>query len=97
VNVEFVPQARDEFLNAISRYEDAHPGLGERFKHEIEKSVFWIADHAELYPVRAKGYRRFNLRTFPYNLPFIVRKDTLWVLAVAHSARKPEYWIARRP
>ena len=96
MNVEFVPEARDEFLNAISHYEDARSGLGDRFKHEIEKSVHWIGDHPELYPVRPGGYRRFNLRIFPYHLSFIVRGETLWVLAVAHSARKPEYWIERK-
>lgn len=86
MKVEFVPEARDEFLNAISHYEDAHSGLGERFKYEIEKSIFWIADHAELYPVRPRRYRRFNLRTFPYYLPFIVRKDTLWGFLPSHTA-----------
>jgi len=40
--------------------------------------------------------RLINLRAFPYYIPFIIRGSTLWVLAVAHSARKPEYWINRK-
>lgn len=72
MNVEFVPLARDEFLSVISHYEECHPGLGEQFKREVENGILWISGNAELYPVRAKGYRRFNLKTFPYNLPFVV-------------------------
>jgi hypothetical protein len=33
---------------------------------------------------------------FPCYIPFIIRGSTLWVLSVAHGARKPEYWINRK-
>ena len=29
-------------------------------------------------------------------LPFIVRGETLWILAAAHASRMPEYWIERQ-
>jgi hypothetical protein len=35
------------------------------------------------------------MRVFPYFLPFHLKKDTVWVVAVAHAKRKPEYWISR--
>jgi len=96
MNVVFVPEAKDEFLDAIAYYEEARCGLGERFKGEADRSILWIADHHELYRIRPEGYRRINLRAFPYNIPFITRSSTLWILAVAHSSRKPEYWISRQ-
>jgi len=37
-----------------------------------------------------------NLRVFPYYVSYITRGDRLWVLAVAHGARRPEYWIERK-
>jgi hypothetical protein len=37
-----------------------------------------------------------NLRVFPYYIPYIIRGEMLWVLAVAHGSRKPEYWIGRK-
>ncbi|HLR06350.1 MAG TPA: hypothetical protein VK117_11080 [Pyrinomonadaceae bacterium] len=36
------------------------------------------------------GYRRINLRVFPYYIPSVVRETKLWVIAVAPSRRKPE-------
>lgn len=96
MNVVFVPEAREEFLDSVSRYEEARSGLGERFKEEADRCILWIAEHPELYRMRQAGYRRINLRVFPYYIPFITRGTTLWILAVAHGARKPEYWIRRR-
>lgn len=94
--VRFVEEAQREFLDAISYYEETRAGFGRRFKDEVDRSVLWIADHSELYRPRPGGYRRINLRVFPYYVPYIVREQTLWVLAVAHGSRRPLYWISRR-
>jgi len=94
--IRFVEEAQREFLEAISDYEEARAGLGQRFKDEVDRCVLWIADHPELYRLRPGGYRRINLRVFPYYIPYIVRGEILWILAVAHGSRKPLYWISRR-
>jgi len=96
VIVRFVEEAQCEFLDVISFYEEARSGLGRRFKDQVDRSVFRIAGHPELYRLRPGGYHRINLRVFPYYLPYIVRAQTLWVLAVAHGSRKPCYWMSRR-
>lgn len=96
MTIQFVEEARDEFLDAISHYEEVRADLGRRFKEEVDRSILWVADHPELYRLRPSGYRRVNLRIFPYYIPFAIRGETLWVLAIAHSARKPRYWISRR-
>lgn len=94
--IRFVEEAQREFLDAISDYEEARAGLGQRFKDTVDRCILWIADHLELYRLRPGGYRRINFRVFPYYIPYIVRGETLWVLAVAHGSRKPLYWISRR-
>ncbi len=96
MTIRFVDEVQREFLDAISEYEEARGGLGERFKDEVDRCVLWIADHPELYPLRPGSYRRINLRVFPYYIPYIVREQTLWILAIAHASRRPLYWISRR-
>lgn len=96
MTIRFVEEAQHELLDAIAEYEDACGGLGQRFKDAVDRSVRWIADHPELYRLRPGSYRRINLRMFPYYVPYIVRDETLWVLAIAHGNRKPLYWISRR-
>lgn len=96
MKILFVEEAETEFLEGISYYEDVRPGFGRRFKDEVESAVRLIARSPEIFRERNGGYRRVNLRVFPYFIPFIVRGDTLWVLSVAHGSRQPLYWIARR-
>jgi plasmid stabilization system protein ParE len=96
MKISFVDEAQLELLDAISFYEEARPGLGRRFKDELDLRLQRLRDHPEAYRVRKGGYRRLNLTVFPYYIPYILRAGTLWVLAVAHSRRKPEYWIERR-
>lgn len=95
MNAKFVEEARLEFLDAISHYHNQQPELGPRFKVEVERSIVWMMQHAEACKLRPGGYRRFNLQVFPYYIPYIVRGSTLWVLAIAHVRRSPEYWIDR--
>lgn len=96
MNILFADEAQSEFLDAISAYEEARSGLGLRFKDEVDRCVSWIADHPELYRLRPSGYRRINLRVFPYYIPYIVRGQDLWILAISHASRNPLYWVSRR-
>lgn len=96
MTIRFVEEAQREFLDAISHYEEARAGLGQRFKDEVDRSILWVADHRELYRLRSGSYRRINLRVFPFYIAYVVREQTLWVLAVAHVGRRPLYWISRR-
>jgi len=89
-------QAFEELNDAIAYYEEQQAGLGLRLKDEIEQYVSWISGNPTIPRLRRGGYRRVNLKAFPYYIAYITRKDTLWILAVAHGHRKPEYWIKRK-
>ena len=95
MRIRFVDEARSEFLDGISYYERQQPKLGRRFKVEVERTLLLLGEHPETCRLRPGGYRRVNLRIFPYYIPYIVRGSTLWVLAISHGRRKPEYWVQR--
>ena|SRR2546425_3247962 len=96
MNITFLREAQLEFLDYISYYEGEQPGLGRRFKNEVDRTLLWVAERPQVCRLRRDGYRRINLRVFPYYIPYIVRGPNLWVLAVAHTRRKPAYWIERK-
>ena len=96
MTVRFVAEAQGEYFDAVAYYERATAGLGARFEREMNRVIRQIADQPEVLSVRRGGYRRINLRIFPFYLPYVVRGDVLWVLAVAHAKRRPLYWISRR-
>lgn len=95
MKLQILDEAAAEFADAIARYESIESGLGVRLKEEVKSVVAWIADQPELPRVRSTGYRRVNLKVFPYYIAYIIHADVAWVLAIAHSARLPEYWITR--
>ncbi len=95
MNLRIIDEAAAEFADAIARYESIESGLGIRLREEVKAAIAWISDQPELPRIRPKGYRRVNLKVFPYHIAYIVHIDEIWVLAIAHSARLPEYWIAR--
>jgi len=95
MRIRFVNEARAEFLNGIEYYETQQLHFGRRFKAEVEQTLLWLVEHSEACRLRPSGYRRLNLRIFPYYIPYIVRGSTLWILAIAHQRRMPEYWIRR--
>ena len=89
-------QAFEELNDAVAYYEEQQPGLGLRLKDEVDQHINWILSNSKVPRVRSCGYRRVNLKVFPYYLSYIIRDDILWILAVAHCHRKPEYWIKRK-
>ena len=89
-------QAFEELNDAIEYYEEQQAGLGLKLKDEVDLHVRWISDNAAVPRIRKGGYRRVNLKTFPYYIAYIIREDTVWILAVAHGHRQPRYWINRK-
>ena len=96
MRVEVVGEEEAELEAVIAHYEEIEPGLGVRFKEEARAAIRWIGEHPETPRVRRRAYRRVNLRVFPYYLPYFIWADAVWILAVAHGHRQPEYWIKRK-
>jgi plasmid stabilization system protein ParE len=90
-----LPQAADEFDDATDYYDQQQPGLGWRFRDEVDRHIRWIGEHAEVPRLRPGGYRRVNLKVFPHYIAYTVQGGAIWLLAIAHAQRRPEYWIGR--
>ena len=87
--------AEDEFINAVRYYEDLEKELGSKFSSEVSSYIEWIRSNYNLPSLRKGGYRRVNLRVFPYFISYIIRGQTIWILAIAHVHRKPLFWRDR--
>lgn len=94
MRIELHPAAEDEFAAQVEYYEREQPGLGGRFYREVIQTFEWIEANPFLPRLR-RNYRRVNLKVFPFYLAYVVEGDVIWVLAVAHGARKPGFWMER--
>ena len=73
---------------------EASPSV--RLKEEVRVAIHWIQTNPEVPRLRAKGYRRVNLKVFRFYVAYFIWVDTIWVLAIAHGGRRPEYWLQRK-
>ena len=93
--LRILDEATAEFADAIAYYEDIESGLGVRYRLEVQAATAWIGNNPELPNLRPNGFRRVNLKVFPYYIAYVIHSEIIWILAIAHSARRPEYWIER--
>jgi plasmid stabilization system protein ParE len=95
MNVIFNEMARDEFNDAAEYYELRAEGLGERFRNEVKKAVRRIAEYPETWTVETGDVRKYLLHKFPYKILYSIEADHIFIIAVAHQHRKPDYWTDR--
>ena len=95
MTLEFLSEARDEFLEAAAYYEEKEVGLGVRFRDEILRVCARISADPLLWREREGGYRRVNCPVFPYYIAYFIREERVIVAAIAHGHRKPNYWRER--
>ena len=47
-------------------------------------------------PYKQTAYRSVHLRRFPYRVFYLELDAQLWMLALAHDRRRPDYWARRK-
>jgi plasmid stabilization system protein ParE len=95
MNLEQLPEAEVEVVEAVDYYEQRRPGLGLEFLAEINRAYQLIADAPERWRRLTRRVRRFLLRGFPYGVIYEVRENMILVVAVMHLSRRPGYWRRR--
>ncbi|MCA9776942.1 MAG: type II toxin-antitoxin system RelE/ParE family toxin [Candidatus Eremiobacteraeota bacterium] len=95
-SVRFLPEAKDEFVEAAKFYERREEGLGDRFLDELENCLERITSQPSLGNVVTRALRRRILRKFPFSVIYAHEEKSIVVVAVAHTSRKPGYWKSRK-
>ena len=62
---------------------------------EVERVVRLLLEHPELGSRLDDELRHFVLRRFPFSVVYAVVSDVVYVVAVAHGSREPDYWRPR--
>ena len=91
----FEEHARQELLDVIAFYESIDPDLVARFRAEVERVISLIRQSPEAWPTFSRSTRRCRTRRFPYAIVYRIKSKEVEVLAVAHSSRRPNYWVDR--
>jgi toxin ParE1/3/4 len=101
VRVELHPEARAELRSAALWYDEQRSGLGDEFIAEVSAVLARMGEAPESYPVwvatriASPLIRKATIQRFPYVIAFEKHEQHVLVLAVAHSKRRPLYWLTR--
>jgi hypothetical protein len=90
-----IHEAEMEFWASVDYYERQEPGLGIRFKLEVDQFLAKIQSDPMQPRLRCECYRRVNLSVFRHYIAYVIRGDFVFVVAICHAHRKPEFWIQR--
>lgn len=95
MNVIFDDLANEEFNDAVEYYEFQVEELGKWFKEEIKRALGTIKRFPEIGIVEEEDIRRYILHKFPYKMLYSIEKEYIYIIAIAHMHREPNYWIKR--
>ncbi|WP_287602365.1 type II toxin-antitoxin system RelE/ParE family toxin [Thiothrix sp.] len=95
MNLSFHPEAEAEVTEAVDYYEQVSVGLGQDFANELYLAVERIAGFPNAWPIVDPDIRRCLLKRFPYGVLYAQDDDAIFVLAVMHLHREPDYWKHR--
>lgn len=96
MRVRFHPDADQELNEAREWYAVRSEVAAQAFSLEVSHAIERILEAPLRYPLGSRGERRFLLDRFPYTILYRVREDHIFITAVAHQSRRPDYWRDRR-
>ena len=95
MNVRLLTLAQQEIDEAVLWFEQQLEGKGIDFLDELDRVVRLV----KAFPVASTEIepeiRRCLFARFPYSLIYGLERDTIVIIAVAHSHREPRYWAER--
>jgi plasmid stabilization system protein ParE len=95
MKIVFSALAKRELEDAARHYEFQYAGLGKRFKKEVRKAALRIAQYPEAWSIERGEIRKCSLHKFPYKVLYSIEQDHIFIVAVAHQHRRPDYWVDR--
>jgi toxin ParE1/3/4 len=92
------PAAQAELDGAVDWYEERVEGLGLRFMLLVDEALQEIQEAPTKFPrwEHDARFRKFVMQRFPYIVFYREMADRIDVIAIAHGARDPGYWLKRK-
>lgn len=95
MRARFLKAAELEVDEAVAYFDTQREGLGDRFEQDLQNTVAFVSAHPQSGRAITGHVRKFGLRTFRYNVIYVIDGDEIIVVAVAHHRRRPGYWQVR--
>ncbi len=92
--------ALEEIADAALWFDGQRAGLGDEFWQSVDAMLLRIEDNPvgfarSEFATPERDLRFAFIRRFNYVVHFLVEADEVQIVAVAHAARRPGYWLQR--
>jgi toxin ParE1/3/4 len=94
-SVRFLASARRELLAEVVYYSGSATGLGVKFVRAVEQALAIAVHFPHAGSLGPAGTRKVMVKGFPFSVVYLQEKEGITVIAVAHHARRPGYWVDR--
>ena len=86
-----------ELAGSVAFYEEKKSGLGLDFERATREALNRIASSPDQWAAGKYGTRHYLMERFPFIIHYLDMPDRIWIVAFAHTSRKPNYWKRRIP
>ena len=93
--VIYYKEAKAELIEIVDYYNNISEELGYDFLKKIRSSINKICEYPESYTTISKFNRKCHCKLFPYNIIYHKFNNSIYIVAIAHEKRKPNYWKKR--
>lgn len=93
--IRFLTAARRELSAQVLHYSESETGLGLKFVLSVEQALAIAVQFPLAGSPGPAATRRVTVRGFPFSVFYLDETEGIVVVAVAHHARRPEYWAGR--
>lgn len=94
-SISFLESAEQELFDTVLYYNKQAPGLGFEFASEVQKAIERILRYPKAWIKLSKNTRKCRCNRFPYSIVYSILKNSIIIIAVMHTKRKPNYWSDR--
>ncbi len=95
IEIQYHPAAAEEVVRANNWYENIDPNVAQKFKRELDRAERLVSRSPAAWASYFHGTSGFRFRGFPFVMAYILREESIFVIALAHSRRRPGYWKKR--
>jgi toxin ParE1/3/4 len=90
-------EAQEELDEAMAFYESRRIGLGTAFLAAIEGASMRLQRNPRQHACyKNTEYRKCVVPGFPYVVYYLELAQAIWIGAIAHTSRRPDYWAERQ-
>lgn len=84
--------AQRDYREALEWYAEQSPRSADAFEAEVEAGLGRIHETPDAWPTCDDRHQFLMLRRFPFRIVYRYDAVEIFIVAIAHARRKPNYW-----